>query len=57
LQVRQPKRPDSVAAESGAKECKKRGVLRNLEDLPVAQGPACGREAEGDGHDLADKWF
>src|SRR5262245_29512998 len=46
----------AVAAVGVAEQGEKRRVLRERENLAVAEGPALGREVEGEDANLSDKW-
>src|SRR5947209_11631911 len=47
----------AVAAIGGAEQREQRGVLRQRQDLPVAERPALGREVEREDTDFGDEWI
>jgi hypothetical protein len=54
-QIGEPERRLPVAAVRRAEEREQRRVLRDREDLPLAECPAARREVAGEDHDLADE--
>src|SRR5829696_8866849 len=56
-QVREAEGGLAVAAVGGAQQGEQRRVLRDGEELALAEGPAAGREGAGEEADLAEQGF